>query len=139
MPSFNDVQSALTQSIITLNNSELGALPVAYEGRSFDPSDVDLYIEPVTLFGDRVSLSKKTLDEILGVYQITIRQKSGLEIAPALTACGKILAEYRHNTSYVYNGQKVVIINSTRNAGRTLDGWYTVNISINFKSDDARS
>ena len=141
MASYSDITSALTQSIVDLNTSALGGLEIAHEGQNFDPSTYSQFLSLFTLFGERISLSKTTLDEVLGVYQVTLKrkiEKNGVNRGGFDSLIDSILGNYRHNDEFIYNDTRVVIINSTRNNARNVDGWWTCDVSINFKADDLR-
>lgn len=140
MSTYRDIHHALTTSFVALNAGTLGSVPVAYEGQVFDPTTVlgDVFINESYIFNQQESLSKTTLDEVTGIYQLSVYQKSGLGVADVLDLVDAIINEYQHNATFAYNGQNVVVVNSGRNNGRDVDGWYIVDISINFKSDKPR-
>jgi hypothetical protein len=142
LASYSDITSALTKSVVDLNADSLGGLEIAHEGQNFDPSPYSQFLSLFTLFGERISLSKTTLDEVLGVYQVTLKrkiEKNGVNRGSFDSIIDSILANYRHNDEFVYNATRVVIINSTRNNARNVDGWWTCDVSINFKTDDLRA
>lgn len=141
MSAYRDIHTALTQSLIDLNSTTLGNLPIAYEGQFFDPTEIsgNIFIDESYLFDQQESLTKTTLDEITGIYQLSVYQKSGLGMSTILDTVDLIIDNYIHNENFIHNGQKVVIINSGRNGGRNIDGWFVIDISINFKSDKLRA
>ena len=133
---YYDIHKALTQSIIDLN---LG-LPIAHENVNFNPDNIsgNMFIDLTTLFNDQVSLTKKELDEVTGVFQISVYKKSGLSIKSVLQTVDLITGFYKHNVTLTSGSQNVVIVNTGRNAGRNQDGWYVIDISVSFKSDILR-
>ena len=136
MAAYYEIHQALTQSVIDL---ALG-LPVAYENSNFDP-EVDggsQFIDLTTLFGEQEVISKDSVDESPGIYQISVYTKSGVSVKTALNTVDTILANYRHNDTFTNGAQTVYILNSSRNAGRNDNGWYIIDISIVFKSDILR-
>jgi hypothetical protein len=141
MSYYRSIHSALTQSLITLNDSSLGGLPIAFEGQNFDPESIagDIFIDESYLFNEQESLTKTTLDEITGIYQLSIYQRSGKAIAPVLDIIDKITDHYQHNAKFVSAPANLVIVNSGRNNGRDLSGWYIIDVSVLFKVDKLRS
>lgn len=140
MSTYRDLHSALTGSLVALNASTLGNVPVAYEGRYFDPENVagDIFISENYLYNEQESLTKTTLDEVTGIYQLSIYQKQGKAIAPVLDLIDNIVDHYQHNARFSSGDHTAVIINSGRNNGRNIDGWYIIDISILFKADKLR-
>ena len=137
---YKDIQSALTGSLVTLNGSTLGNLPIAYYTRDFDPSSVTggLFIAETYLYDQQDALTKQTLDEVRGIYQLTVYLKAGKAVNDINTVIDALITNYKHNDSIIANGQNIVIINAGRNGGRAVEGWFAVDVSINFKSDIPR-
>ena len=120
MSTYQDIHSALTQSLIDLNVASLGTLPIAYEGQ-------------------QESLSKATLDEVRGIYQLTVYQRANLGLSNALATVDAIIDNYVHNNNFTNGVTKIVIVNSGRDVGRTDGGWYSIPLSIIFKTDKLRA
>ena len=131
--SYLSIHKALTQSIIDLN---LG-VPIAHENVDFDTEDVtgDHFIKVDLIPAEQQSLTKSELDELRGIYQISIYTKSGASVSGALAIIDNLKDEYIHNKTYTDVDQNVVIVNFSRNTGRNDNGWYVIDCSINFKSD----
>ena len=137
MSAYFEIHQALTQSIIDLSLSA----PLAHENKDFDPeADVtgNQFIDLTTLPNEQESLTKSELDEVTGIYQISVYTRSGGSIKEALETVDTIMDFYKHNVKITAGSQTVVIINSGRNGGRNLNGWYIIDISVNFKSDIQR-
>lgn len=141
MSTYADLHAALTGSLVQLNTAELGDLPIAYEGQYFDPESIsgDIFISENYLYNDQVSLSKDTLDEVTGIYQLSVYQKQGKAIGPVLAIIDSIINNYQHNDGFTSGSHAAVVINSGRNGGRNLDGWYIIDVSILFKADKLRN
>lgn len=132
---YQELHEALTQSVINLGTG----LPIAFENSDFNPESAgDQFLDLTTLFGEQEVISKDSVDEILGVYQISVYTKSGTSVANALSVVDEILSFYRHNVTLTKGDTTVYILNSSRNAGRNENGWYVIDVSINFKSDVLR-
>jgi len=133
---YKNIHAALTQSLIDL---ALG-VPVAYENTAFDPDKDggDLFVAVNTIPADQESLSKQTLDEVRGVYQISIYSKSNVGAGASLAIVDTITDNYKHNDSLIYSDQIVTIINCAVNTPRNDSGWYVTDVSILFKTDIPR-
>ena len=133
---YYEIHKALTQSIIDLS---LG-LPIAYENSDFNPEEDggNQFIDLTTLFGEQEVISKDSVDESPGVYQISVYTKSGGSVKAALQTVDLILDNYRHGDTFTNGAQTVFVLNSSRNAGRNENGWYIIDLSITFKSDILR-
>ena len=133
---YKNIHAALTQSLIDL---ALG-VPVAYENAPFDPDKDggDLFVAVNTIPAEQESLSKVTLDEVRGVYQISVFSKSNVGAGASLAIVDAITDNYKHNDALTHSGQIVTIINCAVNTPRNDSGWYVTDVSINFKSDIPR-
>lgn len=136
MAAYKEITLALRNSLIGLN---LG-YPIAYEGRDFDPESVDgIFISESFLYDTTESLTKTTLDEIRGIYQLSLYQRANDNILDVIELIDVIANAYVHNTKLVNGSQTVVIINTSRNQARIDGAWRVVDVSINFKSDKLRA
>lgn len=140
MSAYRNLHRALTGSLKRINNLQLGGLPIAYEGLNFDPESItgDIFIDESYIYGDQESLTKDTLDEITGIYQLSVYQRAGKAVGKVLDIVDILINNYQHNARYASNGQKAVIINSSRAPARISNGWYIIDVSVSFKSDKLR-
>lgn len=138
---YRDIQGALTGSLVALNSATLDSLPVGFHMRDFNPETVTgaVFLLESYLFDQQSALDKQGLDEVRGIYQVSVYLRSGEPVATINTIIDAIISNYTHNKSFVYNSQKIVIINAGRNGGTFQNGWYAVDVSINFKSDILRA
>lgn len=130
---YHDIHKALTQSLVDLS---LG-VSIAYENSGFDPSDpvVAQFIDVTLIPASTEVISKDTLDEELGIYQLSIYTKSENDIKTVLVLADSILGFYEHGVELTSGTQKVFINSTSRSAGRNDNGWYIVDISINYIAD----
>lgn len=137
---YQEIHSALVQSLMDLNASKLGNVQIAHEGQFFDPSktNVNKFIDESFLFDEQISLSKDTLDEVRGIYQLTVYQRANSGLNDIIETVDAIIDNYKHNNSYTSGQSKVVIVNSGRAGGVTGNGWYSIPVSIFFKVDKLR-
>ena len=136
MAVYQEIHQALTQSVIDLN---LG-VPLAYENSDYDPQENNdtQFVDLTSLINEQTSLDKTLFDEVTGVYQLSVYTRSGTGTGSAIGLVDSIMAFYKHNVNIINGSQCVVVINSGRNEGRNLNGWYIIDVSVSFKSDIAR-
>ena len=135
---YYEIHKALTQSLINLGLSAT----IAHENVDFNPeTDVTghQFLDVTLITNDQDSLTKAELDEVTGIYQVSVYTKSGASVKKALQTVDTIMSHYKHNLSIVNGSQTVVVINSGRNAGRNQNGWFIIDVSISFKSDIQRT
>ena len=130
---FQEIHRALTQSLVDL---ALG-VSIAYENSGFDPSDplIAQFIDVTLIPATTDVISKDSIDEEIGIYQLSIYTKSENDIKTVFTLADSILGFYQHGVELTSGTQKVFIDSTTRNAGRNNNGWYIVDISINYIAD----
>lgn len=129
-----EINQALVSGLISLN---LG-LPIAYENAQFDPVNNAPFLDVVNIPNERVSLSKRELDEETGVFQITYFQPSDTGTYDGLRTIDRILKAFVHNAAFLFGSQRVVVINSGRDAGENVNGWWRSIVSVSYKSDVLR-
>lgn len=140
MSTYQDIHSALVQSLVDLNSSTLGDLRIAHEGQFFDPrkSNETVFIDESFIFDDQISLSKNTLDEVSGIYQLTVYQRSNLGLSNIISIVDAIISNYKHGDTITNGSSTVYIINSGRAGGSTVNGWYSIPVRVFFKVDILR-
>lgn len=80
-------------------------------------------------------ISKDTLDEELGIYQISIYTRSGDSVKTAYELADIIALNYIHGLELTSGTQKIFIDNTSRNAGRNSNGWFIIDLSVNYIAD----
>lgn len=133
---YYEIHQALTQSVTDL---ALG-LPIAHENKDFNPESDggSQFLDLTSLFGEQDVISKDSVDESPGIFQVSVYTKSGDSVKTALQTVDLILANYRHGDTFAVAPQTVFILSASRNAGRNENGWYIIDLSIVFKSDIVR-
>ena len=122
------ISKILTQSYMDLDLD----IPTAHENFNFDPTSLDQFIDLSLLPGDTEVISKDTLDEELGIYQISIYTRSGTSTKTAQTLSGTIRAYYKHGLELTSGTQRVFIDRTSRNIRGNENGWYIIDLSINY-------
>ena len=124
-------KALLTQLLTAVSVNDL-----ALENKKFDPSNKSLwyaaYFLPIS--SDTMGKTSASSDEQRGIFQVSVF----IDINrfdyddSELQAIDNILSTFTYNTSLVYNGQKVDILNSDVNSGSESEAWYQRDISINY-------
>ena len=130
--SYLKVKKALLTKLLTA----VSANDLALENKKFDPSNKSLWYAAYFLPTSTDSMGKTSAssDEQRGIFQVSVFidiNRFDYDYSQ-LQAIDNILAAFTYNTSLVYNGQKVDILNSDVNSGSESEAWYQRNISINY-------
>ena len=126
-----EATQALTESFIDL---ALG-IPIAYENVNIDPPNDGIFAVLSTLPAIAESLGKAPTgdaDQTDGIFQASFYSPSGIGYGEILTLIDAVLAFYKHTRVLTKNTQDVQIQNSGRNVGRNEDGWFIIDVSIEF-------
>ena len=129
----SDVNGVLIQAVIDLS---LG-FPIAHENVDFTPPDDAPWLAVYLLPGDDESLMKDALglDQANGIFQVSIYTPSGSGDGEARRTADTILQYFKHGRTLA---QDTYISSSARNTGRNADGWYIIDVSINYQADIQR-
>ena len=125
----SDVNGVLIQAVIDLS---LG-LPIAHENANFTPPDDSPWLAVYMLPGQDDSLMKDALglDQANGIFQISIYAPSGTGGGLSQRTADTILQYFKHGRTLAQN---TYISSSARNTGRNADGWYIIDVSINYQA-----
>ena len=93
------------------------------------------FIDVTLLPASTEVISKDTLDEEIGIYQISIYSQSNTNINTIYTIADTIEANYKHGLELTSGTQKVFIDRTSRNGGRNNNGWFVIDLSINYIAD----
>ena len=80
-------------------------------------------------------ISKDTLDEELGIYQLSVYTKSGTSVKKANLLSDIIFDFYKHGVEIFSGTQKIFIDSTSRIIRGNEDGWYIIDLSINYTAD----
>ena len=130
--SYLKVKKALLTKLLTA----VSVNDLALENKKFDPSNKSLWYAAYFLPTSTDSMGKTSAssDEQRGIFQVSVFidiNRFDYDYSQ-LQAIDNILAAFTYNTSLVYNGQKVDILNSDVNSGSESEAWYQRDISINY-------
>ena len=128
------IHKALTQSLIDLS---LG-VSIAHQNKDFDAAGLTTFIDVSLLPASTEVISKDTLDEEIGIYQVSIYTKSNTNISTIYALTDTIESNYKHGLELTSGSQKVFIDRTSRNGGRNNDGWFIIDLSIHYVADLSR-
>jgi hypothetical protein len=140
--SYYDTKQALLTKLLGSSIPGITNNDIAFENNNFDPKNKALwlacYFIPATS-----SILGKTLssgDEQRGVWQVSVfvSLDSDDYDNAQLQAIDAIRSEFYYNSSTVYNGQKVDILESTLNNGIKNESWFKRDLSINYLTYSTR-
>jgi hypothetical protein len=119
-----------------LDSRIVASSDIAFENENFDPAGKDYYLAAyfIPASTDMMGKTQQSSDEQRGIFQVSVfvSLNSGEYDNTQLQLVDNVISEFSYNSSIVYNGQKIDILNSTVNSGVTLDSWFKRDISINY-------
>jgi len=83
-------------------------------------------------------ISKDSLDEEIGIYQLSVYTRSGASTRKAYELSDTIANNYKHGDELTSGTQKIFIEITSRNQGRNLNGWFIIDLSVNYVADLSR-
>ena len=134
--SYLDTRQALITQFLATSVTGLTADNVASDNAFFDPANKSLWVMLTVIPATSEAMGKTTLDknEDRGILQVSIFVAVNTKDRSILsaTAVDEVRAGFQYNSSTVYNGQQVDILNITANQGRVKESWFQTDISINY-------
>ena len=134
--SYLDTKQALIQKLSGTVITGITAADIAYENNDFDPTGKAKYIAAyfIPATSDIMGKTSASGDEQRGIFQVTvfIKLNSGAYDNDQLQIVDDILSGFVYNSTDVYNGQTVQILESTVNAGSENEAWFKRDVSINY-------
>ena len=134
--SYLDTKQALITQFLAASVTGLTADDIGYQNKFFDPSNKALWVSLHFIPATSQMMGKTTTDknEDRGVFQVSVFVPlDNVEYDNVqLQAVDEVLTGFQYNTSTVYNGQQVDILESTVNQGRESESWFQRDVSINY-------
>jgi hypothetical protein len=134
--SYLDTKQALITQFLAASVTGLTVNDIAYQNKFFDPANRSLWVALYFIPATSQMMGKSTIDknEDRGIFQVSVFVAlDNPEYDNAqLTAIDQILTGFQYNSSTVYNGQQVDILDSTVNQGADSESWFQRDISINY-------
>lgn len=132
--SYLNTRQGLLKKLI--NAAIVDATEIAYEGISFNPSGIDVWVE-ISLIPVSDEILGKTgvsRNQREGIFQISVYTKKNdinLEIEQ-LSIIDDLIEEFSYNSKVTFNRQEITILESSVTAGRIVESWFVRDISINY-------
>ena len=134
--SYLNTKQALITQFLAASVTGLTVNDIAYQNKFFDPANRELWVALYFIPATSQMMGKSTADknEDRGIFQVSVFVSlDNPEYDNAqLTAIDQILTGFQYNSSTVYNGQQVDILDSTVNQGADSESWFQSDISINY-------
>lgn len=116
-------------------------IPTAYTNADFDNTSAEvwcsIYVIPASTSPATLGLGGE--DEHTGIFQISLFVPLDTGDKLILQALDGIENLYYAGKKTTYSGQEILFTAVERGAGREVDGWYSVDVSINYYARDTRS
>lgn len=128
--SFANIESALLNAY---TGGSFG-LSTAYDNVHFEPTEGTAWAE-VSLIPaqpEPSSVGVHGIDMHTGVLQIALHYPPNSGRSAAVAKADAIASVFYAGAKFAYNSQDVVITSCGRSGGKTLGGWFTIIISINW-------
>jgi len=134
--SYLDTRQALMTQLSSASIPDISIEDIAVEGEFFDPAGKDLWIAAYFIPATS-EIMGKTLgsgNEDRGIFQISVfvPLNSGMYDTRQLQTIDSVLYGFQYNSTTVYNGQTVQILESAVNSGLENESWFKRDISINY-------
>lgn len=134
--SYLDTKQALVQKLIATSIYGITSADISCENSDFDPSGKDAFIAcyfiPAT--SEILGKTSESSNDDRGIFQVSvyIKLQDQFYDNTQLQIIDDILSGFVYNSTTVYNGQTVQILESTVNAGSENESWFKRDISINY-------
>jgi hypothetical protein len=133
--SYLDTRQALVTQFLATAVTGLTVADIGYDS-FFKPANKSLWVMLTVIPASSSAMGKGHTDanEDRGIFQVSvfIPIKTKDKDIVAYTAVDEVLAGFQFNTSAVYNGQDVTILDATVNQARLSEAWFQTDISINY-------
>lgn len=138
--SYFDLQQALLTKLV--NSGIFSINDIAFENDAFDPSGKTIWcaINILPQTEESMGKSSSSSNDRRGVFQVSVyvEHDSDNFANDQLQKIDDVLSEFSYNSTQIFNGQTVQMLESNVTSGRTVDSWYVRDISINYLLFTAR-
>lgn len=133
-------QSKISSTLVDAYISGGFGLPTIYENKVPDelpaPPFARVFESPNQ--PSVVTLGNNGEDSHDGFFQIDLNYPLNEGSGDALAKVDEMRAHFKAGTRFTYNGQAVTIRSCGRSAGRQIDGYFQISITINWYARTAR-
>tara|TARA_R110000851_G_scaffold167578_1_gene313256 strand:- start:1109 stop:1537 length:429 start_codon:yes stop_codon:yes gene_type:complete len=131
-----DTTQALITKFIATTVTGLTDSDIDTELDFFDPKGKSIFVKLINIPATSTAMGKSSTDknEERGIFQVSIfipMTTKNRRIVMS-TAADQVKAGFQFNSTTVYNGQLVTILDSTLNQGRESESWFQRDVSINY-------
>jgi hypothetical protein len=134
--SYLDTRQALVTQFLAASVTGLTVGDIDSGLGFFDPKNKSLWVALTVIPASSEAMAKTTVDknEDRGIFQVSVFIPVSIKdrAIVAATAVDEIRTGFQYNSSTVYNGQQVDILDITVNQGRVTEAWFQTDISINY-------
>tara|TARA_R110000764_G_scaffold108688_4_gene194608 strand:- start:1755 stop:2183 length:429 start_codon:yes stop_codon:yes gene_type:complete len=134
--SYLDTRQALVTQFLAASVTGLTVSDIDSGLEFFDPKNKSLWVALTVIPASSEAMAKTTVDknEDRGIFQVSVFIPVSIKdrAIVAATAVDEIRTGFQYNSSTVYNGQQVDILDITVNQGRVTEAWFQTDISINY-------
>jgi hypothetical protein len=134
--SYLDTRQALVTQFLATSVTGLTVSDIDSGLGFFDPKNKSLWVALTVIPASSEAMAKTTVDknEDRGIFQVSVFIPVSIKdrAIVAATAVDEIRTGFQYNSSTVYNGQQVDILDITVNQGRVTEAWFQTDISINY-------
>ena len=131
------IETTLRKSLIDLDL----ALPIAWENDNFKPVIdtpwMQVYHDPDAPVV--ATLSSIGEDEHRGGFNLTLYYPKGRGVAEVNAKADEIMAYYQAGARFAHDGQEVGVLSCGRSGGRTVDGWWSVTVTVDYWARTTRN
>ena len=134
--SYLDTRQALMTQLSNANIPDVSIEDIAIEGEFFDPSGKNLWLAAYFIPASSEIMGKtpESGNDDRGTFQVSVfvPLNSGAYDTRQLQTIDSVLSAFQYNSSTVYNGKTVQILESSVNNGLENESWFKRDISINY-------
>ena len=127
-----DVQSALNDALY----DAFPTMPIAWENTKYTPTVGTAYFRVWMLpaEADVVTMGPSPWMERVGVFQVSVFEPIGIGFGVPKAKAAQVVAAFKANTSFVYNGLLVIITKSWFSPAIVEpEGWYHIPVSVRYR------
>ena len=130
--SYLDTKQALVQQLLTVAEDD----EIAFENNKYDPAGRSFWFAAFFRPSTTESTGKTTTsaDQQFGFFQVSVfvSRDDGQYDNLQLEKVDLILSAFKNTTRLSYNGQIVDILETEVNEGRSNEGWFQRDMTINY-------
>lgn len=127
-----DLQSALNDALY----DAFPTVPVAWENAKYVPTTGTAYFRTWLLPAETsvLTVGQGPWTERKGIFQVDVYYSGGIGFGTPKAKAAEVVAAFKPNTAFIYNGLMVIIDKSWISPARIDEaGWYNIPVSIRYR------